>query len=137
MILENDFIRVAFDGNRLTELVNRKTGRSIVRPREFLRLVLGTPDYLEFTVTPLPPAVRGNNLFFPGFVDDAGRVWEIEAEIGVELDGHRSRMSLSGDRDPGSCSADGGGHLRGRQHSHCRSAARDAGGFHQIHGSRP
>ena len=87
MILENDFIRVAFDGNRLTELVNRKTGRSIARPREFLRLVLGTPDYLEFTVTHLPPTVRGNSLFFPGFVDDAGRVWEIEAEIGLELDG--------------------------------------------------
>lgn len=87
MILENDFIHAAFDGNCLTELVNRKTGRSITRSREFLRLVLGTAEFLEFTVTPLSPVMHGGTFFFPGFIDDTERVWEIEAEVELRLAG--------------------------------------------------
>lgn len=58
--IENEFISLAFDENgTLTEMRNRKSGRSLIRPHELLRLIVGDPDCLELEAHPFgKPEIR-------------------------------------------------------------------------------
>ncbi len=99
--LENEYVSLRFgeDGS-LAEMRNRKSGRSLMKPRSLLRLILGDTGCLELEVVPAgKPEIRMEGvravISYPAVECDSRGTLPIAVELTVELQDDEIRWGIA------------------------------------------
>lgn len=89
--LKNNFIRLHWDAEGcLTEFVNLKTGRQLVKGHCCCRVILGSPDLLEFEAVPAglkqveehPDSIA---FHYDEVIGENGKTYAIESVLKIRL----------------------------------------------------